>query len=69
MIHLWLYISKDGLQSERLQCAQEGKDLISLEDEFKMVEALTLTDLVTSLRRSACGVVSSGSKGLKMIEI
>jgi hypothetical protein len=46
MIHLWLYISKDDLQSERLQCAQEGKDLTSLEDEFRIVEALDLTNPV-----------------------
>jgi ADP-ribosylglycohydrolase len=44
MIHWWLYVSKDDLQSERLQCAQEGKDLTPLEDEFRRVEALDLTD-------------------------
>jgi ADP-ribosylglycohydrolase len=44
MIHRWLYISKEDIQSERLQCTQEGKDLTPLEEEFRRVEALELTD-------------------------
>ena len=44
MIHWWLYISKDDLQSERLQCAQEGKELTPIEKEFRRVEALDLTN-------------------------
>jgi len=42
---IWLYISKTDLQTERLQCAQEGKDLAPLEEEFSRVEALDLEDL------------------------
>lgn len=44
MIPLWLYISKDDLHSERLQCTQEGKDLTPLEREFRRVETFNLTD-------------------------
>lgn len=44
MYHLWLYISKTDLQTERLQCEQEGKDFRSLEEEFARVESLDLED-------------------------
>ncbi|MCX6654278.1 MAG: ADP-ribosylglycohydrolase family protein, partial [Candidatus Bathyarchaeota archaeon] len=44
MIHWWLYISREDLKTERMQCQQEGKDIISLESEFKRVEGLGLED-------------------------
>jgi ADP-ribosylglycohydrolase len=44
MIHWWLYISREDLQTERLQCLQEGKNLTHLEAEFKRVEGLNLED-------------------------
>ena len=40
----WLYIGKTDLETERRQCAEEGKDLGPLEDEFARVEALDLDD-------------------------
>ncbi|HEX2999792.1 MAG TPA: ADP-ribosylglycohydrolase family protein, partial [Armatimonadota bacterium] len=40
----WLYISKSDLETERLQCRQEGKDTASLEAEFARVLALDLED-------------------------
>src|SRR5688500_9087818 len=40
----WLYISKTDLETERRQCAEEGKDLAPLEEEFARVEALGLDD-------------------------
>jgi ADP-ribosylglycohydrolase len=43
MNQLWLYISKDDLQSERLQCEQEGKDVSQLDWAFKRLEELDLT--------------------------
>jgi len=45
MKHIWLYISKTDLLTERCQCAEEGKDLAPLEEEFARVEALDLEDL------------------------
>jgi ADP-ribosylglycohydrolase len=44
MIHWWLYISKDDLETERLQCLQEGKDLTPLLAEFGRVKNLNLKD-------------------------
>src|SRR4030042_4769269 len=44
MIHWWLYISKDDLETERLQCLQEGKDLTPLLAEFGRVKSLNLKD-------------------------
>jgi ADP-ribosylglycohydrolase len=43
MIQWWLYISKDDIQSERLQCEQEGKDISQMEWAFKRVEEMDLT--------------------------
>lgn len=40
--HIWLYISKTDLETERRQCVEEGKDLSSLEEEFAYIEALDL---------------------------
>jgi hypothetical protein len=42
--HIWLYISKTDLQTERRQCLEEGKDLGPLDEEFAQVEALDLED-------------------------
>jgi len=42
MIHQWLYISRENLQTEHLQCQQEGKNLTTLEAEFKRLENLNL---------------------------
>ena len=42
MKHSWLYISKTDLQTERMQCHQEGKDLAPVLNEFARVEALDL---------------------------
>lgn len=44
MNHIWLYISKTDLETERRQCAEEGKDLSPLAEEFARVEALDLED-------------------------
>jgi len=44
MRYLWLSLSKEDLQTEYLQCCQEGKDLSSLKLEFRRVEALDLDD-------------------------
>ncbi|MCX6654963.1 MAG: hypothetical protein NTY03_07550 [Candidatus Bathyarchaeota archaeon] len=46
MIHWWLYISRDDLETERLQCLQEGKDLTPLLAEFGRVKKLNLKDQV-----------------------
>jgi ADP-ribosylglycohydrolase len=42
--HIWLYISKTDLQTERRQCLEEGKDLAPLEEVFALMEALDLED-------------------------
>ncbi len=39
---IWLYISNTDLQTERLQCEQEGKALAPVEEAFARVEALDL---------------------------
>jgi hypothetical protein len=44
MPHIWLYISKTDLDTERRQCREEGKDLSLLEEDFARVEALDLED-------------------------
>lgn len=40
--HTWLYISKTDLETERRQCAEEGKDLRPVAEEFAYIEALDL---------------------------
>jgi len=45
MKEAWLYLSKGDIETERLQCTQEGKDLSALEDEFERVMSLDLDDL------------------------
>lgn len=42
MKHIWLYINKSDIETERLQCEQEGKDLNLLSDDFEKVLALDL---------------------------
>jgi len=44
--HIWLYLSKTDIETERRQCEEEGKDLSSVADEFERVLALDLDDLV-----------------------
>jgi len=44
--HIWLYLSKTDIETERRQCEEEGKDLSSVADEFERVLALDLHDLV-----------------------
>lgn len=41
---IWLYLSKTDIETERLQCEQEGRDLSSVQDEFARVLALDLED-------------------------
>ena len=40
--HTWLYLSKTDVQTEKMQCEQEGRDLSGVEDEFERVLALDL---------------------------
>lgn len=40
----WLYLSKTDIETERLQCEQEGRDLSSVAEEFDRVLALDLED-------------------------
>lgn len=42
MKHIWLYLSNADIETERLQCAQEGRDLTAIEREFDTVLALDL---------------------------
>ncbi len=44
MKHIWLYLSKSDIETERLQCQQEGRDLSGVEEEFARVLALDLED-------------------------
>ena len=41
----WLYLSKTDIETERLQCREEGRDIAALESEFERVLALDLEDL------------------------
>ncbi len=45
MKHQWLYLSKTDIETERLQCREEGRDIAALEPEFDRVLALDLEDL------------------------
>lgn len=45
MKHQWLYLNKTDVETERLQCREEGRDIASLEAEFDRVLALDLEDL------------------------
>lgn len=44
MKHIWLSISGTDLETERLQCEQEGCDLSTVADELKRLQALNLDD-------------------------
>jgi ADP-ribosylglycohydrolase len=43
--HIWLYLSKADIETERRQCEEEGRDLSSVADEFEKVLSLDLEDL------------------------
>lgn len=45
MKHIWLYLSRGDIETERKQCLEEGRDLSSVEEEFERVLALDLEDL------------------------
>ena len=45
MKHVWLYLSKTDIETERRQCEGEGRDLSSVEEDFERVLALDLNDL------------------------
>ncbi len=47
MKHAWLYLSETGIETERLQCEQEGRDLSSLDRDFERVLSLNLEDPAT----------------------
>ena len=40
----WLYLSNKDVETERLQCEQEGKDLSQVAEEFTQILALDLED-------------------------
>ncbi|MGC8669034.1 MAG: ADP-ribosylglycohydrolase family protein [Chthonomonadales bacterium] len=42
--HVWLYLSNLDIETERLQCLQEGRDLATLEADFERLAALDLED-------------------------
>ena len=45
MKHIWLYLSRTDIETERRQCEDEGRDLSSVEEEFERVLGLDLEDL------------------------
>lgn len=45
MKHIWLYLNKSDIETERRQCEEEGRDLSSVLDKFEEVLALDLEDL------------------------
>jgi hypothetical protein len=45
MKHIWLYITKGDVDTERRQCEEDGRDLTALREQFDRVEALDLEDL------------------------
>lgn len=53
--HIWLYISRGDLETERLQCLQEGKLLGELEAELARVAALNLDDPTDTAAQAAAG--------------
>lgn len=44
MKHIWLYLSKSDIETERRQCEEEGRDLSPVEEEFERVLRLDLED-------------------------
>ncbi len=45
MKHIWLYLNKSDIETERRQCEEEGRDLSSVQDRFEEVLSLDLEDL------------------------
>ena len=45
MKHIWLYLSRTDIETERRQCEEEGRDLSGAEEAFEKVLALDLEDL------------------------
>ncbi len=45
MKHVWLYLSKSDIETERRQCVEEGRDLSAVEEQFEHVQSLDLEDL------------------------
>jgi ADP-ribosylglycohydrolase len=43
--HIWLYLSKGDIKTERRQCEEEGRDLSPVEEDFERVLSLDLEDL------------------------
>ncbi len=44
MKHVWLYLSRGDIETERRQCEEEGRDLMGLHEAFERVAALDLED-------------------------
>jgi ADP-ribosylglycohydrolase len=42
--HIWLYLSRTDIETERRQCEEEGRDLSSVEEGFHRVLSLDLED-------------------------
>lgn len=45
MKHVWLYLNKSDIETERRQCEEEGRDLSSVEEDFARALSLDLEDL------------------------
>ena len=43
--HIWLYLSKSDIETERRQCDEEGRDLSSVTEDFERVLAMDLDDM------------------------
>ena len=43
--HIWLYLSKTDIETEKRQCDEEGRELSGVEDEFERVLSLDLENL------------------------
>ena len=53
MKHIWLYLNKTDIETERRQCEEEGRDLSSVEEDFARVLALDLEDLTNQPQAEA----------------
>jgi len=42
--HIWLYLSRTDIETERRQCEEEGRDLSTVRDDFERVLSLDLED-------------------------
>jgi len=49
MKHVWLYLSKSDIETERRQCEEEGRDISSVQEQFDHVLALDLEDPANQL--------------------